>query len=270
MAWKKGDNGNLVCDDNGNPVWVNEAGEEKPCDYAALTKRLSEVNIESMKRKEKNRALEAKYAIFDGIEDLAAWKEEALKALEALKNAPEKDKELEAQITARIENATAGLKAQLAARDKTLAERDKLIAEKTAAWRDMAISADVKDSKILMERIRPEFRPLLLREMARAGDLDDKNLIFYKDSQGKPFYNGVDGEYASREQVPLLILKEMGIDTANVLLSNDGDTTGSGSKQSTNQHSSTPKSYAECKTMAEKMAFWEKDSNLMQNSKQGG
>lgn len=264
MAWKKDDKGNLAVDEHGNPVWTTDSGEDKAVDYPAMVKRISDINAESKGRKEEIKALKEKYALFDGIEDLSTWKEEALKAIELQKNAPEKDKELEAQIAARVESATAGLKAQIAAKDKTLAERDKALAEQDTTIRSMAINADVKGSKILMERIKPEFRPLLERELVRAGALDDEKKVYYRNAKGEPLY-GETGTYATREEAPLMLLKELGIDAATVLLSQDGGTTGSGGKPGGSQHfNATGKSLMDCKTKEEKETWLRNVNNLKQ------
>lgn len=263
MAWKKDEKGQFVADSNGNPVWTNDAGEDAGVDYAGLVKRLSEVNAESKGRKEKLRQAEEKLAVFDGIEDLRAWRVEADKALEALKNTPDKDKELEAQIAGRIESATASLKAQIAAKDKTLAERDKALAEQGAKMRGLLIDADVHNSKLLSERVKPEFRPLLLRELVRAGNLDDDGKVYYRNAEGKPIYNEK-GEYATREEAPLSLLKELGIDSATVLLSKDGGTTGSNGKpDGGSPFNPGSKKYSEM-TMEEKIAWMKNDNNLKQ------
>lgn len=78
MPWKLDESRKIVTDANGNPVFVTETGEDKAVDYPGLLKRLSEVNVESGTRKQKIRALEEKLALFDGIEDLKAWKDEEL------------------------------------------------------------------------------------------------------------------------------------------------------------------------------------------------
>ena len=63
MPWKKNADGALAIVDD-KPVWVNDAGEEKPFDYAAFSKRLADTTKESVERKEKLRTLEARYARF--------------------------------------------------------------------------------------------------------------------------------------------------------------------------------------------------------------
>lgn len=225
MGWKLDEAKKIVVDANGAPVWVSETGEEKAVDYPGLLKRLSEVNGESRGRKEEIRALKEKLALFDGVDDLKAWKDEALAAIEFRKNAPDKDKEVEAQIAARLETEAAKYQAKIAALEKSLGEKDKLATEQAAKIGRMTIGADVKGSK-LMERVKPEIRPLLEREMLRAGALDDEGKVFYRNSEGKPFYNS-DGQYATKEEAPVMLMKELGIDSSMAILSGK-DTGGAG------------------------------------------
>ena len=126
MAWEKDESGNIAIDDNGNPIWGNDAGEKKGVDYSAMSKSLTDTTRESVDRKNKLRALESKYAKLADIEDLDAWHAEATKALEMMKNAPDKDKEIEERITARVKGATDPLNAKLADIAK---QRDTLEAE---------------------------------------------------------------------------------------------------------------------------------------------
>lgn len=261
MSWKLDDNKRLVTDDNGNPVWISEAGDEKAVDYPGLLKRLSEVNGESSERKQKIRGLQEKLALFDGIEDLKAWKDEALAAIEFKKNAPDKDKEIEAQIAARLEAEGAKWQAQKAALDRSIGEKDKRLAEQDVKIREMSIGADVKNSR-LMERVRLEMRPLLERELMRSGALDDDGQIFYRGNDGKPFYNA-EGKYATREEAPLMLMKELGIDSSMALLSQD-NSGGSGGKPdggSGGHGGGGGKKYSEM-TQDEKEAYLKNQNNL--------
>lgn len=229
MPWKKDEDGHFVADGNGNPVWVQESGEDKPVDYPALSRRLSEVNAESKGRKEELRKLNEKYAILADIEDLTAWHKEALEAMEFKKNAPDKDKEIEAQLNGRVEAATSSLKSQIADRDKKLGDKEKSIAELTAKLNRMTIKADVQSSRLLSDRIKPEDRPFIEREMIRAGAVDDEGKTFYRYDDGETIY-GEEGN-AKIDEAILLFLKKLGIDPATKLMSQD-DSSGSNGKSS--------------------------------------
>lgn len=260
MPWKLDDSKKIVVDANGNPVFMTEAGEEKSVDYPGLLKRLSEVNGESQGRKLEIRALKEKLSVFDGIDDLKAWKDDALAAMDFRKNASDKDKEVEAQIAARLEAEGAKWQAQKAALDKSIGEKDKRISEQDAKIRLMSIGQDVQSAKIL-ERLKPETRVLLEREMRRAGDLDEDGQILYRGLDGKPFYNA-EGKYATREEAPLLLLKELGIDSATVLM-DGGNSSGSGGKPDggTGGHAPGGKKYSEM-TLEEKAAWLKDPKNL--------
>ena len=166
-----------------------------------------------------------------------------------------------AQIAARLETEAAKFQAQIAAKDKSLAEKEKTLAEQTAKIRQLAIGADVKGSKI-MERLKPELRTLLEREMTRAGDLDDEGLVLYKGADGKPFYNS-EGKYATREEAPLMLMKELGIDPATVLATQNNNS-GSGGKPNGGTGGNTDggqKKYADM-TREEKIAYLKDPNNL--------
>ena len=47
MAWEKDESGNIVIDDNGNPVWGNDAGEKKGVDYSAMSKSLTDTPVKA-------------------------------------------------------------------------------------------------------------------------------------------------------------------------------------------------------------------------------
>ena len=131
MAWDVDENGVMRLVD-GNPVWVSETGEKKTVDYQAMSRRLSEVNAESKTRKEKLRALEERYALLADIEDLPAFLDEANKAVEMMRNAPDRDKAIEEQVKNRLDAMAQPLKAQIEARDRKLAEKEKALSETLA------------------------------------------------------------------------------------------------------------------------------------------
>ena len=103
MPYKLDNQKRIVTDESGDPVWITEGGEEKTVDYPGLLKRLSEVNGQSNSRAQTIRELKEKLAIFAGIDDLKAWKDEATAAPEFKKRAPAAAKELDAKIAARLE-----------------------------------------------------------------------------------------------------------------------------------------------------------------------
>lgn len=232
MAWKVDDKGNFVKDDNGNPVFTLDSGEDKSVDYLAMSKSLREANAEAKNRKDELKTIKEKLAIFDGIEDLSGWKDEAMKAIEAQKNAPEKDKEVEAQITERIKSATNSLNDQLAAKDRKMAEKDAAIGALTQKLHALAIKAEIQASKVLNERLAPEDKPLVVMMLQNAGAVDDDNKVFFKYPDGTTIY-GAEGNNATVDEAISLLMVKMGIDPKKKILSQD-TTSGSGSKPGQN------------------------------------
>ena len=220
MAWDVDENGVMRLVD-GNPVWVSETGEKKTVDYQAMSRRLSEVNAESKTRKEKLRALEERYALLADIEDLPAFLNEANKAVEMMRNAPDRDKAIEEQVKSRLDAMTQPLKAQIEARDKKLAEKEKALSETLARYNSAMVKTDVLNSKLLNERIKPEDRPFIQRELIRSGTVGDDGRVVYRFDDGEMIY-GENGDAATVDEAALAILKRLGIDPAAKLISQSG------------------------------------------------
>lgn len=231
MAWKKDDNGNFVLDGE-NPIWVSDSGEEKSVDYPAMSKSLREANAESKSRKEELRGLNEKYALFNGIEDLVAWKAEADKAFETVKNLSEKDKEIEAQIAEKIATATGNLKAQMAEKNKKLAEKDKALADQTARLNMLLVKANVQSSKILNERLKPDDKPFIVQMLERAGRIDAEGKVIFVYDDGSTIMAGDDAHNASADEAIPLLMEKMGVDPKVKILS-PNTTSGSGGNPNT-------------------------------------
>lgn len=220
MPWDMDENGMMQLE-NGNPVWVSETGEKKAVDYPAMSKRLSEVNAESKMRKEKLRALEDRYAALAEVDDLPAYLDKAKQAIDMMEHAPDKDKAIEEQVKSRLEAVTQPLKAQIEARDKKLAEKDKALADIQALYHSVTVKTDVLNSKLLNERIKPEDRPFLHRELIRSGTVGEDGKVVYRFDDGEMIY-GENGDAATADEAVLAILKKLGIDPAAKLISQSG------------------------------------------------
>lgn len=269
MPWKMDENGVLQAGEDGNPIWVTEAGEEKPIDYTGLTKRLSEVNNESRSRKEKLREYEARLApLADaGIEDISAYLAESQKALEMMKNAPDRDKDIEEQVKNRLEAVSAPLKAQIAAKDKAIADREKALADVTSRYHAVTVKTDVLNSKMVNDRIRPEVRTFIQRELMRSGTVGEDGKVVYRTDDGEVIY-GVDSAPASVDEAAIAIMKNLGVDPTANLMSQDTNS-GSGAQAGAQTHGTfhrTPFSLADCKTREEKIAFLSNPANLKQRT----
>lgn len=212
MPWKKGENGLLAVDEAGNPVWVSESGEEKGADYGQLIESLRKVNAESKTRKEKIRSMEEKYAAFDGIDDLAAFRAEADKAMAQVKTLSEKDRDVDNLIAARVEAVAEGYK-------KQLAEHEKKNSELENELNRLKVNVCVKDSKML-QRVCPDQRKLMEREMRRAGFVGEDGKVQFRDDDGEVFRNEK-YEPCTADEAVLAIMKMLNIDSNKALLSLD-------------------------------------------------
>lgn len=72
------------------PVYVAEDNTEIEVDVPQLYNKITELNTEAKNYRKEKGALKEKYKIFEGIEDLEAWKSNAEKAIETVKNFDDK------------------------------------------------------------------------------------------------------------------------------------------------------------------------------------
>ena len=72
-------------------VYIDPNGKELPLDPVSMYQKISELNGENQKHRQKYEEYTAKITPFKDIEDIAAWKEEAEKAIATVKNFNDKD-----------------------------------------------------------------------------------------------------------------------------------------------------------------------------------
>ena len=87
---KKADDGSVVYDGE-KPVYIDPDGKELALDPPQMYGKIIDLGKESKGHRERADDLGAKVKLFEGIEDLDAWKVEADKALETVTNFNEKD-----------------------------------------------------------------------------------------------------------------------------------------------------------------------------------
>jgi hypothetical protein len=129
---------------DGLPMFVDPNGADAVFDPNVLQQKLLEVNAESKERREALAALKQKYATFDGIEDLAAYRTEAEEALKLKKNLKDKDlveagrvEEVKAELKKAAAEAETRLKDQAARQVAELLEK---IQKKDGQIRRLVIS----------------------------------------------------------------------------------------------------------------------------------
>ncbi len=188
MPWKTSAEGVLATID-GKPVWVNDAGEEKPFDYAAFSKRLTDTTRESVERKEKLRVLESRYAKLKDIEDLDAWYDESIKARDMMNHADDDKKAQEEQIRARVEASTKPLLEKLKAAEGQIADLTASLQKETVS-NAFSRSAYVKE-KLVSDKLAADL--FANRFIVRDGKL------VALDESGKDLY-GSDGGPATFDE----------------------------------------------------------------------
>lgn len=240
MPWKKDENGSFAVDEAGNPVWTDEAGQDKGVDYVSLSKRLSETTKESVQRKEKLRELEKTLEPFRDIENPGEWLTEAQKALDMMRNAPEKEKALEDQIRARVEAATKPLHEKLGTTSKE-AEALRVQLERESVTNAFARSSFVNEKFV---------NPALASDLFGGRfSLKDGKVVAIGDD-GQPIF-GAEGVAGFDEALAVLV--ESSPYKAHLLKGSQGS--GSGANPSGNAGHGKAQHLTECKTEAEKLAW---------------
>lgn len=180
MPWKLDENGAFVVDENKNPIWQwqPDGSEDKVVDYPAMHESLKKANHEAATRKDALRKLETKFKPLAEIDDVGAWYDEAVKAMDMAKNAPDKDKAIEEQVKARVEAATKPLNEKLMAREKELADAAKKL--------DRLAIEDALNNMPYMAKIaaKDSVRDLYRLRLA----VNEDGVVYVKDAKGEPLY----------------------------------------------------------------------------------
>ena len=243
MPWKIDENGAFVVDENKNPVFVTDSGDEKGVDYPAMIASMGEANKEAAKRKEIVRQLEAKYKPFAEIEDISTWYAEALKAIDMAKNAPDKDKAIEEQIKARVEAAGKPLNEKLAAISQEAAK----------------LKAQLQTEKVSNAFARSQYVQEKLVSHSLAADLfagrfsvNEDGALVASGDDGQPLY-GASGLASFDEALSVLVEKS----SYKGLLLKGSDKSGSGAPSNGGGGGTggKPKGLADCKTEEERIAY---------------
>jgi len=181
LELKKDESGNAVLE-NGHPVYVFPDGTEKPLDVPTLYTNLGKANTEAKDRRLELTELKEKMKIFDGIDDISAYKEQAEKALETVKNLEDKElvdakkvEELKAQVSSSWEKKLNDTKNSL---EEKLKEREGLVTKKDQQIRDLMIRGAFDRSEFLREKttLSPDiaydaFGKFFKIEESKGGDL---------------------------------------------------------------------------------------------------
>jgi Txe/YoeB family toxin of Txe-Axe toxin-antitoxin module len=94
MTWKiktDGESNSPVFDEQGRPVYIDPEGKELPLDPPAMYQKINRLGAENQKHRSNLEEANQKLQLFKDIDDIAAWREEATKALETVANFNDKD-----------------------------------------------------------------------------------------------------------------------------------------------------------------------------------
>lgn len=195
MAWKMDESGTgIAADGKGNPLWVNEAGEEKPVDYSSMVKGLQSASQQSAKYENELRQLQQRYAPLAEVEDLSAWLQEREEALEMARNAPDAAKDFEEQFQERVKPIKDGYTAKLNAAQDAVAKEKSAYEEllnrynlekvhnsfSQSSWVRENLASPSMAAKLFMHRFE-------LRDGQVVGTHENGDIIFGDDGNPAPF-----------------------------------------------------------------------------------
>jgi len=148
---KLDENGVVVVQD-GKPIYLDADGKELAADVPAMYQKIIDLGKEAKKHRESSETFAETLKLFDGIEDLPAWKEEAVKAIETVANLNDKDwmkaekvESLKRQMKEAHEQEVVNLKASYDNKGK---EQEAIISKQKGQIRQLLVSAKFASSPL--------------------------------------------------------------------------------------------------------------------------
>ena|GEM_PF-2694238 len=250
MPWKVDEESkSLAMDDKGNPIWLNDAGEEKSVDYSAMSKSLSDANREAAQRKDKIKALEDQLKPYEGIEDFPAFKIQAEKDRAIVAAMPEKEQAVEERIRLQVEAATKPLKDHVMQLQKDKAESDARLQRET-------IANAFTRSAFIADKIHSKARAAVTDIFAKQFSIDGEGKLVATGADGQIIY-GESGPAEFEEAIARLLDSHPSKEMFLAGKDSDGGGAAPGAKTPPNaqQRPGAPKSLADCKTKEERLAY---------------
>ena len=236
MKLKLDENNNVVVKD-GMPVYVHEDGKE--------TVKIAELNSEAKQHREAKEAVEAKLKAFEGIEDPKA----AIKALETVKNLDDK-KLIDA---GEVEKVKAEMRKTF---DEQLAESKSHAEKLQSQLHAELIGGSFARSKYAAEHLNLP-SDVVQAFFGKHFSISDEGKVVAKFADGNEIYSrSRPGEKADFEEALEALVGAY--PNKDAILKPSG-TSGSGAGTGTGG-GNAPKSLAECKTDAEKIAYMQQHS----------
>lgn len=188
MSWKLKINEETkapVVTDEGKIIYINPDGEELPLDPPMMYEKIQTMGKDNQKDREKYRAMRDKFSIFDSIEDIVKWKEEAETALQTVANFNEKDFLKADKVEQLKKDINSAWEDKIRQKEQAQAEKDKvamdLVAKKDAQIRSLLVSNQFAgssffngaDSKTLLP---PDLAESYFGKYFKVEESDDGNL----------------------------------------------------------------------------------------------
>lgn len=189
MPWKREADGTLALVD-GNPVRIDHTGHEVAVPDSALDETFSKVSqlvSESMSRKEKIRAMESKLKVFEGIDDLEAWKAEAEKSMSTLKNMEDKKLIDAGEVEKVKEEVAKAMQSKIDELQRNLKDKDAVIQEKENFLHQELIGGRFARSQFINDRLAIPVDMVQHRFGANFKVVDGKVVAF--DSTGNELFS---------------------------------------------------------------------------------
>ena len=187
MPFKKNDDGSLVLTESGLPIFVGPDGSEKPYDPDQKAKQIAELTEKAGKRGKEIEAAQAKLALLGDVEDIEAFVSQAKANAETVASLADKERDTEAAVQKRINEAVK------AAVTPVATERDTLKAANAQKDTEL-LKATVGNAFLNSKYAKENFKNPALAERLLGGDfvLKDGQLVGL-DESGDVIYgaNGV-------------------------------------------------------------------------------
>lgn len=178
MKWKlkKDANGNVVLDEQGFPVWVNEKGEERGYDVERMFNKITDLNAEAKGHREAKEKAEKMLESFNGIDPTAA--REAVQKMQAIT-----DKKL--YESGDVEKLKGEINQTWQTKyDAEVAARQKIENQ----FREEKIGGAFGRSKFIGEKLVVP-ADMVQALFARNFSLDEAGRVVASDSKGSPIYS---------------------------------------------------------------------------------
>lgn len=239
MKLKTDEQGHAILQD-GKPVYVHDDGKEVPYDVPQMLTKISGLNAEAKQHREAKEAAEAKLKAFDGIGDAAAAK----KALETVKNLDDK-KLIDAGEAERVKAETVKSYEEKLASANAEAEKIRSQFHHELIGGSFARSQLIADKLAIPADVAQAF-------FGKHFGISEDGRVIAKDASGNEIYSRLKpGEKAGFDEA-LEVLIDAYPHKDSILKGSQASGGGTGGSSG---GSNAPKSLAECKTDAERIAY---------------